>query len=77
MAKTIMVTDLTFNEARLWSEVDGDGATHLYVSVGFQLVTDTGKLTCQRTIELTGARRTTVVNFFANLKSDLLALEGI
>ena len=26
MAKVITVTDLTFNEARLWSEVDGDGA---------------------------------------------------
>lgn len=77
IARTISITDIDFNEARLWSVVD-EGGTHLYVAVDFRYVNANGvSIRGSRTIELTGARKTTVATFFTNLKADILALEGI
>lgn len=78
MAKIVSITDIDFNEARLWREVTADGVTHLYVSVGFTYTNADGvAINGSRVIELAGARKTSVATFFANLKADILALEGI
>lgn len=78
MAKIVTITDLDFKEARLWSEPDPGGGVKLFVAVGFEYVNSNGiTLRGQRTIELTGARKTQVATFFTNLKSDLLTLEAI
>lgn len=76
--KVVTITDLDFKEARLWSEPDPGGGVKLFVSVGFEYVNANGvMLRGQRTVELSGARKTTVATFFTNLKSDLLTLEAI
>jgi hypothetical protein len=77
MPKVITATGIKFDEARLWKE-DVDGVTKLYVSVGFAYVNAEGvPIRGSRTIELAGARKTAVANFFTNLETDILTLEGI
>jgi len=78
MAKAVSITDIDFQEAHLWKETMLDGSVKLFVSVGFSYVNAGGiGIRGQRTIELTGARKTQVATFFTNLKADILTLEGI
>lgn len=79
MSRAVTITDIDFNEARLWSEVDpAGGPLRLYVAVGFVYVNASGvSIRGSRTIELTGARKTAVATFFTNIKADILSLEGI
>ena len=79
MPLNLTATDIVLDTARIWSVPDPEGGPlKVYVTTGFDYVINGNlRLHDEYTKELTGARRTSVINFFTNLKADILTEKGI
>jgi len=80
MPSTLTKAGIEFNSAYLYKETNPlTGAVTIYANVGYTITTNEGEIIKRDLVgyEVTGGARTRIVNLFADLKTLLLAQEGI
>ena len=71
-------TDVTFNDLRLSRELQLDSTYKWYVDVGYFVETQEGeRYNKNKRVELTGARKTSAINFLTDLYGLIKTDEGI
>lgn len=74
MPKTIVITDIDFQDMRLFQDAENKA----WAVVGFIMLTDTGdRLTGDETVELTGAVKTRAGTLLQDVKALIRAKRGI
>jgi len=71
-------SDIKFDSLRLFRELQEDTTYKWYITVGYKVSTVEGEeYNRDKQIELTGARKTTAINFLTDLYNYIKTLEGI
>jgi len=72
------VTDIEFEEYRVYRETDADGVVHVWATAGFRVVTAEGQdFTDSITVELTGPAKTRAGALLADIKTLARAKRGL